>query len=140
MVRELFPLGHDGVVRRKESQEVRLNTSRNWVLASATPFPHSRALMTQCCKLSSTGLQDQFGTQAGKISRAPTQYSSSEVQLHLHPVFHLAFLAPVPKAQNPPYTLDSADEDNNNNAVSHINLTLLCTRRHLGCFTCMKQI
>ena len=133
-----------GLMVLSERKEVKrwgyLNSSRNWVLASGTPFPHIGVLRTLCSKLSSTGRQDQFGIQAGKISRAPTQHSSSEVKLHLYPVFHPAFLFPAPKAQNPPCTPVSADENSNNNASSHINSTIPCTRHHSGCFMCMKQI
>lgn len=66
-----------GLMVLSEGKEVKrwghLNNSRNWVLASGTPFPHIGVLRTLCSKLSSTGLQDQFGTQVGKISRAPTR-------------------------------------------------------------------
>lgn len=75
-----------------------LNSSRNWVLTSATLFPHIGVLGILCFKPSSISLQDQLGIQAGKISGTSTQHSSSDVKLHFHPVFHLAFLFPAPEA------------------------------------------
>lgn len=88
-----------------------LNRCRNWVSASAPPYPHIGVLGSLCFKLSSTGLQDRFGTQVGKLSRAPTQQSPLSGQATLHPIFHPSFLFSTPKAQNPPSTLVSADEN-----------------------------
>lgn len=91
--------------------------------ASAPPYPHTGVHETLCFKLSSTGLQDQFGPQAGKTSGTPAQHSSSKGKLHLHPVFHLTFVSPAPEAQNSSYIPVSAYGNNMDNAISHINAT-----------------